>query len=87
MVTPLSIDDYTKHLEEAAVFGVAAGAHADSKYPFERLTQDMTDTLGKENVTFPRTHCFSLNTALKNLAYHSARPLPLGLTTASSRPS
>jgi hypothetical protein len=30
MVTPLSIDDYTKHLEGAAVFGVAVGAHADS---------------------------------------------------------
>ena len=47
MVSPLSIDGYTKHLEETAVFRVAVGVHADSKYSFERLTQDMTDTLGK----------------------------------------
>jgi hypothetical protein len=47
MVTPLSVDDYTRHLEETAVFGVPAGAHASSKDSFERLTRDMTGTRGK----------------------------------------
>jgi hypothetical protein len=84
MVTPLSINNCTKFLEETAVFGVGAGPHANPKDSFDRLTRDIT--IHQENRTLHfQELAASLNTALQNLAYYPALPLPLGLTNASSR--
>jgi predicted solute-binding protein len=52
MVTPLSINDYTKLLEETAVFGVGVGPHADPKDSLDRLTQDMMGTPGNRTLHF-----------------------------------